>query len=68
MYFVLIVMNIFSLMHVLLDYRLWSVNKDINMRNEAWSEMDRTYKKKSSEKHFRDKNYGQQYWDLFTLL
>jgi hypothetical protein len=65
MYFMLIVMNIFSfyiefeiLMYFLLDYRLWSVNEDINMRNEAWSEMDRTYTKKSSEKHFLDKNYG----------
>jgi hypothetical protein len=61
----LIVMNIFSfcvefevLLHFLLNYRLWSVNKDINMRNEAWSEMDRTYMKKSSEKHLLDNNYG----------
>jgi hypothetical protein len=59
MYFVIIVKNLLSfcvefeiLLHFLLVYRLWSVNKDVNVRNEAWSEMDRTYTKKSSEKHF----------------
>jgi hypothetical protein len=55
----LIVKNLFSfyvefeiLLHFLLFYRLWNVNKDVNMRNDAWNEMDRTYTKKSSEKHF----------------
>jgi hypothetical protein len=63
----LIIMNIFSfcvkfeiLLYFLLDYRLWSVNEDINMRNEAWSKIDQTYTKKSSEKHFLDKNCGTQ--------
>jgi hypothetical protein len=58
----LIVKNLFSFyvefemqLHFLLDFRLWSVNEDINMRNETWSEMDRTYMKKSSEKHFLDR-------------
>jgi hypothetical protein len=50
------------LLHFLLFYRLWNVNKDVNMRNDAWYEMDRTYMKKSSEKHFwtkfTDRNYG----------
>jgi hypothetical protein len=68
----LIVKNLFSLyfefeilLHFLLFCKLWSVNKDVNVRNEAWNEMDRTYMKKSSEKYFwtiiadRDnQNYG----------
>jgi hypothetical protein len=37
-------------------------NKDVNMKNEAWNDMDRTYTKKSSENHFwtkfADRNYG----------
>jgi hypothetical protein len=52
----LIVKNLFSfyvefeiLLYFLLFYRLWNVNKDVNMRNDAWNEMDRTYTKKSSE-------------------
>jgi hypothetical protein len=68
MYFILIVKNLFSfyvefeiLLHFLLFYRLWNVNKDVNMRNDAWNIMDRTYTKKSSEKHFwtkfMDRNY-----------
>jgi hypothetical protein len=59
MHFMLIVKNLFSfyvefeiLLHFLLFYRLWNVNNDVNMRNDAWNEMDRTYTKKSSEKHF----------------
>jgi hypothetical protein len=55
----LIVKNLFSfyvefeiLLHFLLFCRLWNVKKDVNIRNEAWNEMDRTYTKKSSEKHF----------------
>jgi hypothetical protein len=43
------------LLHFLLFHRLRSVNKDVNVRNEAWSEMDRTYTKKSSEKYFLDR-------------
>jgi hypothetical protein len=65
----LIVKNLFSfyvefeiLLHFLLFWRLWNVNKYVNMRNEAWNEMDRTYTKKSSEKHFwtkiTDRNNG----------
>jgi hypothetical protein len=68
MHFMLIIKNLFNfyvefeiLLHFLLFCRLWNVNKDINMRNEAWNEMDRTYTKKSSEKHFwtkiADRNY-----------
>jgi hypothetical protein len=64
----LIVMDLFSfyvefeiLLHFLLFCRLWNVNKDVNMRNDAWNEMDRSYMKKSSEKHFwtkiMDRNY-----------
>jgi hypothetical protein len=71
----LIVMNVFSfcvefeiLLHFLLDYKLWSVNEDINMRNELWSEIDRTYTKKSSENHFLDKNYGPQLLKLWTTI
>jgi hypothetical protein len=59
MHFMVIVKNLLSLcvefeilLYFLLFYRLWSVNKDVNVRNEAWSEMNRTYTKKSSEKHF----------------
>jgi hypothetical protein len=58
----LIVKNLFNfyvefeiLLHFLLFYRLWNVNKNINIRNDAWNEMDRTYMKKSSEKHFLTK-------------
>jgi hypothetical protein len=65
----LIVKNLLSfyvefeiLLHFLLFYRLWNVNKDINMRNDAWNKMDQIYTKKSSEKHFwtkfADRNYG----------
>jgi hypothetical protein len=77
MCFMLIIKNLFSfcieleiLLYFLLDFRLWSVNENINTRNEVWSEIDRTYMKKLSEKHFLDritdrnyKNYGPQYWD-----
>jgi hypothetical protein len=59
MHFMLIIYDLFSfyvefeiLLYFLLFYRLWNVNKDVNMRNEAWNEMDRTYMKKLSEKHF----------------
>jgi hypothetical protein len=59
MHFMLIVKNLFSfyvefemLLYFLLFCRLWNVNKDVNMRNDVWNEMDRTYTKKSSEKHF----------------
>jgi hypothetical protein len=59
MHFMLIVKNLLSfyvefeiLLHFLLFYRLWNVNKHVNMRNVAWNEMNRTYTKKSSEKHF----------------
>jgi hypothetical protein len=55
----LFVKNLFSfyvefeiLLYFLLIYRLLNVNKDVNMRNDAWNEMGRTYTKKSSEKHF----------------
>jgi hypothetical protein len=55
----LIVKNLFHfyvefeiLLYFLLFYRLWNINKDVNMRNDAWNEMDRTYTNKSSEKHF----------------
>jgi hypothetical protein len=45
----------------LLFCRLWNVNKDVNLRNDVWNEMDRTYTKKSNEKHFwtkiADRNY-----------
>jgi hypothetical protein len=63
----LIIKDLFSfyvdfeiLLHFLLFYRLWNVNKDVNMRNDTWNEMDRTYTKKSSEKILLDKNYGPQ--------
>jgi hypothetical protein len=50
------------LLYFLLFCRLWNVNKDVNMRNDAWNEMNRTYTKKSSEKHFwtkiTDRNNG----------
>jgi hypothetical protein len=82
----LIVKNLFSfyvefeiLLHFILFCRLWNENKDVNMRNEAWNEMDRTYTKKSSEKHFHTKiadrklslvrsgkkckNCGPQFWN-----
>jgi hypothetical protein len=39
------------LLYFLLFCGLWSVNKDVNVRNEAWNEMDRTYTKKSSKKY-----------------
>jgi hypothetical protein len=55
----LIVKNLFIfyvefeiLLYFLLFCRLWNENKDVNMRNDAWNEMDRIYTKKSSEKHF----------------
>jgi hypothetical protein len=55
----LIVKNLFNfyvefeiLLYFLLFYRLWNVNKDVNIINDAGNEMDRTYTKKSSEKHF----------------
>jgi hypothetical protein len=65
----LIVKNLFSfyvefeiLLHFLLFCRILNVNKDVNMRNDAWNEMDQTYTKKLSEKHFwtnfADRNYG----------
>jgi hypothetical protein len=65
----LIVKNLYSfyvefeiLLYFLLFCRLWNVNKDVNMRNEVWNEMDRSYTKKWSEKHFwtkiADRNYG----------
>jgi hypothetical protein len=65
----LIVKNLFSfyvkfeiLLHFLLFYRLWNVNKDVNMTNDVCNIMDRTYTKKSSEKHFwtkfTDRNNG----------
>jgi hypothetical protein len=68
MHFMLIIKDLFSfyvefeiLLHFLLFYRLWNVNKDVNMRNDAWNEMDQTYTKNSSEKHFwtkiADRNY-----------
>jgi hypothetical protein len=48
----LIVKNLFSfyvefeiLLHFLLFCRFWNVNKDVNMRNDAWNEMDQTYTK-----------------------
>jgi hypothetical protein len=59
MHFMLIVKNLFNfyvefeiLLHFLLFCRLWNVNKDVNMKNDAWNEMDQTYTKISSEKHF----------------
>jgi hypothetical protein len=63
MHFMLIVKNLFNfefeiLLHFLLYCRLWSVNKDVNVRNEPWNEMDRTYMKKSSEKYFRTRIAG----------
>jgi hypothetical protein len=68
MHFMLIVKNLFSfyvefeiLLHFLLFYRLWNVNKYVNMRNDAWKEMDRTYTKKSSEKHLWTKNTNHNY-------
>jgi hypothetical protein len=65
----LIFKNLFSfyvefeiLLHFLLFCRLLNVNKDVNMRNDAWNEMGWTYTKKLSEKHFwtkfADRNYG----------
>jgi hypothetical protein len=55
MHFMLIVKNLFSfyvefeiLLYFLLFYRSLSVNKDVNMRNNAWNEMGRIYTKKSS--------------------
>jgi hypothetical protein len=74
MYFMLIVKNLFSfyvefeiLLHFLLFYRLWNVNKDVNMRNDAWNEMDRTYTKKSSKKHFWTKITDRNY-EIFSLV
>jgi hypothetical protein len=55
----LIVNNLFSFyvkfeipLYFLLFCGLWNINNDVNMRNEAWNEIDRIYMKKSSEKHF----------------
>jgi hypothetical protein len=69
----LIIKNLFSfyvefeiLLYFWLFCRLWNVNKDVNMKNDAWNEMDRTYTKKSSEKHFWTKNCGPQLWDLLS--
>jgi hypothetical protein len=63
----LIVKNLFSfyvefeiLLYFLLFYRLWNINKDVNMRNDAWNIMDRTYMKKSSEKTLLNKICGPQ--------
>jgi hypothetical protein len=64
----LIFKNLFSfyvefeiLLHFLLFCRLLNINKDVNMRNNVWNEMGRTYTKKSTEKHFHtkiaDRNY-----------
>jgi hypothetical protein len=77
----LIFKNLFSfyvefeiLLYFLLFYRLWNVNKDINMRNDAWNIMDRTYTKKSSEKHlwtkFMDRNYqiADRNNEIFSLV
>jgi hypothetical protein len=70
----LIVKNLFSfyaefeiLLHFLLFYRLWNVNKDVNMINDAWNEMDRTYTKKSSEKHFWTKTANRNY-EIFSMV
>jgi hypothetical protein len=70
----LIVKNLFSfyvkfeiLLHFLLFCRLWNVIKDVNMRNEAWNEMDRTYTKKLSEKHFWTKNVDRNN-EVFSLV
>jgi hypothetical protein len=68
MYFMLIINNLFSfyvefeiLLYFLLFCRLWNINNDVNMRNDAWNEIDQTYMKKSSEKYFwtriADRNY-----------
>jgi hypothetical protein len=78
MHFILIVINFFSfydefeiLLHFVLDFMYWSLNEDINVRNEDWSKMDRICTKKSSGRHFLDKiaernyqNYGPQSWEL----
>jgi hypothetical protein len=63
------------LLHFLLICRLWSVNKDVNVRNKVWSKMDRTYTKKSSEKHFLNRimdrnyqNYGPQNWGMLSEI
>jgi hypothetical protein len=80
MYFKVIVKNLLSfcvefeiLLYFLLFCRLMSVNKDVNVRNEAWSEIDRTYMKKSSEKYFLDRiadhncqNCGPRNWGLLS--
>jgi hypothetical protein len=68
MHFMLIVKNLFSfyvefeiLLYFLLFRRLWNVNKNVNMRTNAWNEMDRTYLKKSSEKHLWKKIVDRNY-------
>jgi hypothetical protein len=68
-HFMLIVKNLFSfyvefeiLLYFLLFYGLWNVNKDVNIRNDSWNEMDRTYTKKSSEKHFWTKLSDRNFW------
>jgi hypothetical protein len=64
----LIIKNLFSfyvefeiMLYFLLFCRLWNVNKDVNMRNDAWNEIDRTYTKKSSEKYLWTKIMDQNY-------
>jgi hypothetical protein len=70
----LIVKNLFSfyvefeiLLYFLLFYMLWNVNKDVNTRNDAWNEIDRTYTKKSSENHFWTKIADRNY-EIFSLV
>jgi hypothetical protein len=75
MHFILIVKNSFSfyvefetLLHFLLFYRLLNVNNDVNIRNDAWNEMDRSYTKKSSENHFWTKITDRNCATLFRAL
>jgi hypothetical protein len=70
----LIVKNLFSfyvefeiLLHFLLFCRLWNVNKNVNMRNDAWNEMYRTYTNKSSEKHLWTK-IADHNNEIFSLI
>jgi hypothetical protein len=55
------------LLHFLLFCRLWNVNKDVNMRNDTWNEMGRTYTKTSSEKHFWPK-FADRNYEIFSLV
>jgi hypothetical protein len=71
----LIVKNLFSfyvefeiLVYFLLFCRLCNVNKDVNMRNDAWNEMDWTYMKKSSEKYFWTRIVDPQLSKLRTTI